>query len=169
MDKTNQEKRQMGTRREFRQFIFRFETKVWKLFRGYCWRHIMKGRLASRAHSFKENLLGAFGHSASPPSPNPMPPNRPKVVKKAGVVGSHSVEAAGSCPVARGLAKKTNSTDNLIEYSAPKSTDTLVKEVQFTLRYFEVRQLLRKCSTPPPPPQWIIWNSFVQFYRFLWF
>ena len=109
----------------------------------------MKGRLASRAHSFKENLLGAFGHSASPPPPNPMPPNRPKVVKKAGVVGSHSVEAAGSCPGARGLAKKTNSTDNLIEYSAPKSTDTLVKEVQFTLRYFEVRH--SHFSTPPPP------------------
>jgi hypothetical protein len=99
----------------------------------------MKGRLASRAHSFKENLLGAFGHT-SPPSPNPNPAqqNRQKIVKKSG--GSHSVEAIGTTSGSgvRGLAKKTNSTDNLIEYSAPKSTDTLVREVQFTLRYFEV-------------------------------
>ena len=99
----------------------------------------MKGRLASRAHSFKENLLGAFGHT-SPPSPNPNPAqqNRQKIVKKSG--GSHSVEGIGTTAGSgvRGLAKKTNSTDNLIEYSAPKSTDTLVREVQFTLRYFEV-------------------------------
>ena len=102
----------------------------------------MKGRLASRAHSFKENLLGAFGHTAaSPPPTNPMPPNRPKVVKKTAGGGHQSADASGGGGGSgvRALAKKTNSTDNLIEYSAPKSTDTLVKEVQFTLRYFEVR------------------------------
>jgi hypothetical protein len=95
----------------------------------------MKGRLASRAHSFKENLLVAFGHSSpSPPSTNPHH-GRSKVVKKSG----GSVEAVpGLGSGVRALAKKTNSTDNLIEYSAPKSTDTLVREVQFTLRYFEV-------------------------------
>ena len=38
----------------------------------------------------------------------------------------------------RGLTKKTNSSDNLIEYSAPKCTDALVREVQLALRYFEV-------------------------------
>jgi len=88
--------------------------------------------------------LGAFGHTAaSPPPANSMPPNRPKVVKKTAGGGHHSAEpgggGGGGGPGARALAKKTNSTDNLIEYSAPKSTDTLVKEVQFTLRYFEVR------------------------------
>ncbi len=87
--------------------------------------------------------MGAFGHTAaSPPPANSMPPNRPKVVKKTAGGGHHSAEpggGGGGGPGARALAKKTNSTDNLIEYSAPKSTDTLVKEVQFTLRYFEVR------------------------------
>ena len=98
----------------------------------------MKGRLASRAHSFKENLLGAFGHTTtSPPSPNPVQQNRSKIVKKSG----SSLDAISSSgPGVRGLAKKTNSTDNLIDFSAPRSTETLVREVQFTLRYFEVSQ-----------------------------
>lgn len=99
----------------------------------------MKGRLASRAHSFKENLLGAFGHTTSPPSPNLVQQNRPKVVKKSGSSLDNSLGSSGSG--VRALAKKTNSTDNLIEYSAPKNTDTLIREVQFTLRYFEVRDV----------------------------
>ena len=43
------------------------------------------------------------------------------------------------------LAKKTNSTDNLIGYTEPKqNTDGLVRDVQLSLRYFEVSKKERK-------------------------
>jgi len=94
---------------------------------------MMKGRLASRAHSFKENLLGAFGH-ALPPSPNPGQTTRPKVSRSCGSQPAGTDQG----PSGRCLTKKTNSTDNLIEYSAPRTTECLVRELQFTLRFFEV-------------------------------
>ncbi len=107
-----------------------FESKKFSTFTSV---EMMKGRLASRAHSFKENLLGAFGH-ASPPSPNPGQTARPKVSRPG---GSHSAGCEQGAS-GRSLAKKTNSTDNLIEYSAPRTTECLVRELQFTLRFFEV-------------------------------
>lgn len=70
----------------------------------------MKGRIASRAHSFKENILEALGHH----SHLHHPPHEEK--------GIH-------------LAKKTNSSDSLIGYSEPKhNTDGLVRDVQLSLR-----------------------------------
>ncbi len=77
----------------------------------------MKGRIASRAHSFKENLMEAFGHH-------------------------HHQQGAGLDMPSNGkirLAKKTNSSDNLIGYSEPKhNTDGLVRDIQLALRYFKV-------------------------------
>ena len=83
----------------------------------------MKGKLVSKAHSFKENILGAFGHLQ----------NTEQSLNDGLVLDSE----AKLGPVAK-LNKKINSSDNLIEFSKPKSTDALVKEVHFSLRYFEV-------------------------------
>ena len=128
----------------------------------------MRGRLASRAHSFKENLLGAFGHHASSSeaqSPSSLvhggegnkgyentPPNKKENNYHYSKRKSASHEQPPSTHI-RALAKKTNSSDNLIEYSAPKCTDSLVREVQLALRYFEdavakgTYEMLPGCAT----------------------
>ena len=75
----------------------------------------MKGRIASRAHSFKEGLLEAFGHHSSPTGgANSLSP----------INGNNGFFATGSKTAASSpapspnnnihLAKKTGSTDNLI-------------------------------------------------------
>ena len=136
----------------------------------------MRGRLASRAHSFKENILGAFGHhnaSAEVQSPSSLIHAHDDRGNADGRShGSNSTESSkkgqnrshysknknsghdqSSGSNIRTLAKKTNSSDNLIEYSAPKCTDTLVREVQLALRYFEdavakgTYEMLPGCAT----------------------
>ena len=136
----------------------------------------MRGRLASRAHSFKENILGAFGHhntSAEAQSPSSLihahddrrnldgrsHGSQSSESSKKGQNSSHYSKNKKSghdhSPGSnmRAMAKKTNSSDNLIEYSAPKCTDTLVREVQLALRYFEdavakgTYEMLPGCAT----------------------
>ena len=132
----------------------------------------MRGRLASRAHSFKENILGAFGHhnaSSEVQSPTSLIHAHEDHGNTDGRShGSHSTESSkkgyysknkssdrdkSSGGNIRTLAKKTNSSDNLIEYSAPKCTDSLVREVQLALRYFEdavakgTYEMLPGCAT----------------------
>ena len=135
----------------------------------------MKNRLASRAHSFKENLLGAFGHhNASSEAQSPsslihsgeehgkfegrLIGNPSSTTSKKGQNSSNSSKNKNSSNGQpphniRTLSKKTNSSDNLIEYSAPKCTDTLVREVQLALRYFEdavakgTYEMLPGCAT----------------------
>ena len=90
----------------------------------------MKGRIASRAHSFKENILEALGHHSynhhQHQHQQPQPGNKigPNVSLK------------------RKVAKKMNSTDNLLDYSNTKesATEGFVREVHLALRYFEVRK-----------------------------
>ena len=97
----------------------------------------MKGRIASRAHSFKEGLLEAFGHHSHH--------NHGHHGGGVAAAGHHErASATASDPdgVKSGiqLAKKTSSTDNLIGYTDPKnSTEGLVRDVQLALNYFEVR------------------------------
>ena len=91
----------------------------------------MKGRLASRAHSFKENILGAFGHHQQQPM-SPRATGKPKL-------HNHHHRSTGPSSSSLAAAKKTNSSDNLIEYTRPKCADALIKEVQSALRYYEVR------------------------------
>ena len=135
----------------------------------------MRNRLASRAHSFKENLLGAFGHhnaSSEAQSPSSLihesedhgkleahsSGHPSSTTSKKGQNNSNSSKGKNSSNGhpshnIRTLSKKTNSSDNLIEYSAPKCTDTLVREVQLALRYFEdavakeTYEMLPGCAT----------------------
>ena len=136
----------------------------------------MRGRLASRAHSFKENILGAFGHhnsSAEVQSPSSLihshddrgntdgrsHGSQSSESSKKGQNSAHysknkkSGQDQSPGSNMRTMAKKTNSSDNLIEYSAPKCTDTLVREVQLALRYFEdavtkgTYEMLPGCAT----------------------
>lgn len=99
---------------------------------------IMRGRLASRAHSFKENFLNVFGAASNPQAQN----NEDQIDKPA-------------------MSKKTNSTDNIIDFvttssntvADPRSTDVMVREVQLSLRYFQdavikgTYELLPGCAT----------------------
>ena len=76
-----------------------------------------RDNLAARAHSFKENFLEAIGHSPSTSTPQRKSKHEKSFIQ---------------------LAKKTNSTDNLTGHlGTARSTDCLVKEVQFALKYFE--------------------------------
>lgn len=91
-----------------------------------------RGLFASRAHSFKENILDALKNSQVS---TPQRKTRPE--KKAIV-----------------LAKKTSSTDNLTGHlGTAKTTDCLVKEVQFALKYFQdvvskqTYEMLPGCAT----------------------
>lgn len=93
----------------------------------------MKGKIASRAHSFKENILEALGHHGHHGHVGGLGHGSSEKAKLANGASPQSSKAAIQ------LAKKTNSTDNLIGYSEPKqSTDGLVRDVQLALRYFEV-------------------------------
>lgn len=105
----------------------------------------MKGKIASRAHSFKENLLEALGHHThdkASPAHVVLEQGQPQRVHSAGHNGSSSGSGRGGPPVNKSaiqLAKKTNSTDNLIGYSEPKhNTDSLARDVQLALSYFQV-------------------------------
>lgn len=93
----------------------------------------MKGRIASRAHSFKENILEALGHSQNTASGGPSSVPRATVSPHANHDGR----------VHLATKKKTNSSDNLLGYSeSRRGTDTLVRDVQLSLRYFEVSPLI---------------------------
>lgn len=113
----------------------------------------MRGRLASRAHSFKENFLNVFGASHNSSS-------HPQLQQQSQL--NHVLEdevavaaAAASSPASKDVSssekssiakKKTNSTDNIIEYvtasassvADPRSTEAMVREVNVALRYFQV-------------------------------
>jgi hypothetical protein len=81
----------------------------------------VKMRIASRAHSFKENFLEALGQ-ASP------------LAAEEAVRHAHTPQA-----------KKTGSSDNLLATSSPltpMATDQIVRDIQVALRYFEVRRSL---------------------------
>ena len=135
----------------------------------------MRGRLASRAHSFKENILGAFGHhstSSEPQSPASLVNAGEEhgnyegrsftvpsfAASKKGQNNSQDIKKKNSghersSGHVRKLSQKRNSSDNLIEYSATKCTDTLVREVELALRYFEdavakgTYEMLPGCAT----------------------
>ena len=93
-----------------------------------------RGTFASRAHSFKENFLDALKHSQTS-TPHKKGKNTEKRLIQ--------------------LAKKTTgSTDNLTGHlGTARSTDCLVKEVQFALKYFEdvvskhTYEMLPGCAT----------------------
>ena len=78
--------------------------------------------LAARAHSFKENFLEALRQNSSPITSTPQRSRSSKSHQKSFIQ----------------LAKKTNSTDNLTGHlGTARTTDCLIKEVQFALKYFE--------------------------------
>ena len=85
-----------------------------------------RGTFAARAHSFKENFLDALKssqHSSSTPN------------KRVRAGQKNFIQ----------LAKKTGSTDNLTGHlGTTRSTDCLVKEVQFALKYFQ--DVVSKCT-----------------------
>lgn len=106
----------------------------------------MKSRLASRAHSFKENFLHVFGgHSSSPHSSVSSPGQEvhhllPEAVDSTtGVMVSNSASAANSAVAnsaaagahqvrskkghrhEKSMSKKTNSTDNIIDFVTTSS------------------------------------------------
>lgn len=93
-----------------------------------------RGLFASRAHSFKENFLDALKHGQVPT------PHRKSRREKNAIV----------------LAKKTSSTDNLTvtgHLGTAKTTDCLIKDVQFALKYFQdvvskqTYEMLPGCAT----------------------
>ncbi len=103
----------------------------------------MRGRLASRAHSFKENFLNVFGGHQQHQQNN-------QVQHEA----SSSSSTTAPAPVLDQLdkptdklamSKKTNSTDNIIDFvtsstntiADPRSTEVMVREVHLALRYFQ--------------------------------
>ena len=99
----------------------------------------MKSRLASRAHSFKENFLHVFGgHSSSPHSSVSSPGQDLNFLPEAadtGVMVSNSSTAASASASAahqvrskkghrhheKSMSKKTNSTDNIIDFVTTSS------------------------------------------------
>jgi hypothetical protein len=150
----------------------------------------MRGRLASRAHSFKENILNALGHHNS--SSN----NHGSQQQQGGGNNSHdnsfnssassTTTAASKTPLASetsteasskprsnsnaaqsssskhlSVSKKTNSTDNIIDYvtssantiADPRSTEAMVREINLALRYFQdavakgTYEMLPGCAT----------------------
>ena len=93
-----------------------------------------RGLFASRAHSFKENILDAIKHGQVPT------PHRKSRPEKNAIV----------------LAKKTSSSDNLTvtgHLGTAKTTDCLIKDVQFALKYFQdvvskqTYEMLPGCAT----------------------
>ena len=92
-----------------------------------------RGTFAARAHSFKENFPDAL--KASPTS---------SISHRRGKSENGFIY----------LAKKTSSTDNLTGHlGTARSTDCLVKEVQFALKYFQdvvskrTYEMLPGCAT----------------------
>ena len=100
----------------------------------------MKSRLASRAHSFKENFLHVFGgHSSSPHSSVSSPGQDLNFLPEAadtGVMVSNSSTTASSASASaahqvrskkghrhyeKSMSKKTNSTDNIIDFVTTSS------------------------------------------------
>lgn len=95
-----------------------------------------RGLFASRAHSFKENILEALKHGQvhSSSQQRKTRPDKNAII----------------------LAKKTSSTDNLTvtgHLGTAKSTDCLIKDVQFALKYFQdvvskqTYEMLPGCAT----------------------
>ena len=92
-----------------------------------------RGTFASRAHSFKENFLDAIKSSQYSSTPHKRSKGEKSFIQ---------------------LAKKTGSTDNLTGHlGTTRSTDCLVKEVQFALKYFQdvvskrTYEMLPGCAT----------------------
>ena len=82
-----------------------------------------RDNLAARAHSFKENFLEALRQNSSPITSTPQRSSKSNKSSEKSFIQ---------------LAKKTNSTDNLTGHlGTARSTDCLIKEVQFALKYFE--------------------------------
>ena len=111
-----------------------------------------KGAFAARAHSFKENFLDALKNTQS------STPNRKS--KERSFIQ---------------LAKKTGSTDNLTGHlGTARSTDCLIKEVQFALKYFHdvvskhTFEMLPGCATVVLETVLAIQVSVVCFYTYGW-